>query len=147
MTVRAQPSMSPGHSARVAEVMTLSDLAFRGRVRNKDTEEAKEDESLDTDDERERSEGQQQAVQVVNTVMDEPLGLGYEAARRRALESNEDIAPSTYEVGQSSMFVPEHEGAERIYAFRQPTLATWVDPEDGRVYTNILTYAPPVAPV
>ncbi|GKB93205.1 hypothetical protein Tco_0979342, partial [Tanacetum coccineum] len=28
MTVRAQPAMSPGHSARVAEAMTLSDSAF-----------------------------------------------------------------------------------------------------------------------
>ncbi|GKD30899.1 hypothetical protein Tco_1241677, partial [Tanacetum coccineum] len=32
-------------------------------------------------------------------------------------------------------------------AFRQPTLVTWVDPEDGRVCTDISTYAPPVTPV
>nr|GEX36777.1 hypothetical protein [Tanacetum cinerariifolium] len=48
----------------------------------------------------------------------EPLGLGYRAARRHALESTKEIAPSTYGVGQSS-----------------------------RVYTNIPTYAPPAAPV
>ncbi|GKD48619.1 hypothetical protein Tco_1277595 [Tanacetum coccineum] len=47
-------------------------------------------------------EGRQQAVSVVDTAMSEPLGLGYKAARRRALESTEEIAPSTYEVGQSS---------------------------------------------
>ncbi|GKD37042.1 hypothetical protein Tco_1257249, partial [Tanacetum coccineum] len=28
-----------------------------------------------------------------------------------------------------------------------PTLITWVDPEDDRVYTDISAYAPPVAPV
>ncbi|GJU00341.1 hypothetical protein Tco_1110679 [Tanacetum coccineum] len=39
------------------------------------------------------------------------------------------------------------EGADRISAFKQPILITWVDPEDGRVYTNILTYAPSAAPV
>ncbi|GJT87481.1 hypothetical protein Tco_1069198, partial [Tanacetum coccineum] len=27
------------------------------------------------------------------------------------------------------------------------TLGTWVDPEDGRVYTDVLAYTPPVAPV
>ncbi|GKC31325.1 hypothetical protein Tco_1038619 [Tanacetum coccineum] len=58
----------------------------------------------------------------VGTAVSEPLGLGYEAARRRALKSMEEIAPSTYE----------------------PTLTTWVDPEDDRVYTDIPIY-PPVA--
>ncbi|GJV22115.1 hypothetical protein Tco_1371135 [Tanacetum coccineum] len=92
-------------------------------------------------------EGQQQAVLVVDIAVSEPLGLGYGAARHRALESTEEIAPSTYEVGQSSRSVPEQEGAERISAFRQPTLVTWVDPEDGRVYTDIPTYVPLAAPV
>ncbi|GJY47343.1 hypothetical protein Tco_0436406 [Tanacetum coccineum] len=34
MTVRAQPVMSPGHSARVAEAMALSDSALRNRYRS-----------------------------------------------------------------------------------------------------------------
>nr|GEV34238.1 hypothetical protein [Tanacetum cinerariifolium] len=34
MSVRAQPTMSPGHSARVAEAMALSDLAFCKRYRS-----------------------------------------------------------------------------------------------------------------
>ncbi|GJY66735.1 hypothetical protein Tco_0468973 [Tanacetum coccineum] len=34
MTVRAQPVMSPGHSARVTEAMALSDSAFRKRYRS-----------------------------------------------------------------------------------------------------------------
>ncbi|GJY28452.1 hypothetical protein Tco_0404219 [Tanacetum coccineum] len=49
--------------------------------------------------------------------------------------------------GQSSRSVLEQEGAKRVSAFRQPTLVTWVDPEDGRVYTDIPTYVPLVAPV
>ncbi|GKB38805.1 hypothetical protein Tco_0883747, partial [Tanacetum coccineum] len=76
----------------------------------------------------------------------EPLGLRYGAARHHVLESIEEITPSTYEVRQSSRSIPEQEGVERIYAFRQPTLVTWVNPEDDRVYTDVLAYAPPAAP-
>nr|GEZ68730.1 hypothetical protein [Tanacetum cinerariifolium] len=94
-----------------------------------DTEEDEKDESLDADDERERERdmeeeeeaalgGQQQVVLVVDTAVSEPLGLGYGAARCCALESTEEISPSTYELGQSF-----------------------------RVYTDIPTYAPPAAPV
>ncbi|GKC57046.1 hypothetical protein Tco_1084644 [Tanacetum coccineum] len=36
--------------------------------------------------------------------------------------------PSTFKVGQSSRSVPEHEGAERIFVFRQPTLVIWTLP-------------------
>ncbi|GJZ09073.1 hypothetical protein Tco_0543356 [Tanacetum coccineum] len=135
---------------------------------DEDIKKDEEDESLDADDEGERSddeghkgeglgleeeeededapEGQQQAVLVMDTVASEPLCLGYEAARRHALESIEEITPSTYEVGQSSRSMPKQQGAYRVSAFRQPTLTTWVDPEDDRVYTDIPVY-PPVAPV
>ncbi|GJU83181.1 hypothetical protein Tco_1285546 [Tanacetum coccineum] len=34
-----------------------------------------------------------------------------------------------------------------VSVFRQPTLDTWIDPEDGRVYTDIPAYALPVAPI
>ncbi|GKG14485.1 hypothetical protein Tco_0354085 [Tanacetum coccineum] len=43
--------------------------------------------------------GQHQAVLVVDTAASEPLSLEYEVARHRALESIEEIAPNTYEVG------------------------------------------------
>nr|GEX75416.1 TPA: orf y [Tanacetum cinerariifolium] len=92
-------------------------------------------------------EGQQQAGSVVDNAVDEPLGLGYGELRHRELALEEGSVPSKFEVGQRSRSVPEHEGAESISAFRQPTLVTWVDPEDGRVYTDILTYVPPAAPV
>ncbi|GJS35066.1 hypothetical protein Tco_0533448 [Tanacetum coccineum] len=113
-------------------------------------EDIEEDESLDVGDEREGggcTQGSAAGSSVVDTAVSEPLGLGYGAARRRALESIEEIEPSTYELGQSSRSVPEQEGVERISAFRQPTLVTWVDLEDDRVYTDIPAYAPPAAPV
>ncbi|GJR99006.1 hypothetical protein Tco_0271180 [Tanacetum coccineum] len=125
-----------------------------------DESQGLDDESQSLDDERQSlkeegpgieeeeeaaPEGQQQAIPVVDTPTIEPLGLGYGAARCRTLESTEKIAPSTYKVGQSSWSVPEQEGVERISKFRQPTLVTWVDPKDGRFYTDILTYAPPAA--
>nr|GEV16990.1 hypothetical protein [Tanacetum cinerariifolium] len=116
---------------------------------NEDTEEDVEDESQGLDDEGQglddegqglddegqgledegpsmeeevAPEGQQQAVPVVDTAASEPLG-------------------------QSSRSVPEQEGVERISAFRQPTLVTWVDPADGTVYTDIPNYVPLAAPV
>ncbi|GKD74738.1 hypothetical protein Tco_1333020, partial [Tanacetum coccineum] len=106
-----------------------------------------EDEGPGMEEEEATPEGQQHAVLVVDTSANEPLGLGYGAARRRALESTEEIEPSTYEVGQSSRSMPEQEGAERVSALRQPTLVTWVDPEDGRVYTDIPTNVLLAAPV
>nr|GFB92896.1 hypothetical protein [Tanacetum cinerariifolium] len=69
------------------------------------------------------------------------------AARHRALESSEEIEPSTYEVGQSFRSVPEQKGAKRVSVFRQPTLIRWVDPKDGKSYIDIPTYVPLVAPV
>nr|GEW66918.1 ribonuclease H-like domain-containing protein [Tanacetum cinerariifolium] len=66
-------------------------------------------------------EGQQRAVSVVGTVMSEPLGLGYEALRRRELVLEEDHVYSTFE----------------------PTLTIWIDPKDGMVYIDVLVYPPP----
>nr|GEZ61384.1 hypothetical protein [Tanacetum cinerariifolium] len=92
-------------------------------------------------------EGRQPVVQAADTAVGEPLGLGYMALRRCELSTGEEQVPSTFDVGQSSRSVPEHQGAGRISAFREPTLVTNVDPVDGKVYTDILVYVPPVAPV
>ncbi|GJW34270.1 hypothetical protein Tco_0054302 [Tanacetum coccineum] len=162
MAMHTQSTLSSDMSARIEEAAALSPYSFHTKT---------EDESLDSDAEREghgldneghgledegtgttkeeeaTPEGQQHAVLVVDTTMSEPLGLGYGALRRHELAVGEGSVPNWYEVGQSSRSVPEHEGAERVYAFRKPTLVTWVDPEDGRVYIDILTYAPPVEPV
>ncbi|GJS75748.1 hypothetical protein Tco_0725629 [Tanacetum coccineum] len=40
---------------------------------------------------------------------------------------------------------PESERPKRVSAFRQPTLTTWIDPEDGMIYIDIPDY-PPLAP-
>nr|GEV04730.1 hypothetical protein [Tanacetum cinerariifolium] len=101
------------------------------KLREKDTGE---DESSDKDDERQRledegpgfkgkeeevvPEGQQQIVLAADIAVGEPLGLSYEALRRRELAVEEDRVLSTLEVGQSF-----------------------------RVYIDIPAYVPPVAPV
>ncbi|GKD22446.1 hypothetical protein Tco_1224149 [Tanacetum coccineum] len=58
-----------------------------------------EDEGPDSEGKEAASEQQQQAVLVEDTTANEPLGLGYRAARCRALELVEDPAPSTFEDG------------------------------------------------
>nr|GEZ50107.1 hypothetical protein [Tanacetum cinerariifolium] len=104
-----------------------------------------EDESLDSDAEGEGSEDEGLSLDDEGHDLEDE-GLGSEEEEEFAPEG-EGSVPSTFEVGQSFWFMPEQEGAERISVFRQPTLVTWVDPEDGRVYTDILTYVPPAAPV
>ncbi|GJX81004.1 hypothetical protein Tco_0329153 [Tanacetum coccineum] len=138
-----------GTSELILDTNSEGDELGDGDIEEDESNESQglEGEGLGLSQEEVALEGQQQAVLVVNTVVSEPLGLGYGEARRRALESIEEIAPSTYEVGQSSRFVPKQKGVERISAFRQSTLVTWVDPEDNRVYTDVPAYAPPTAPV
>ncbi|GJU37771.1 hypothetical protein Tco_1186125 [Tanacetum coccineum] len=91
-------------------------------------------------------EGLQRAALVVETSVGEPLRLGYGALRRRELAVEEDQVYSTFEVGQGSGFVPEPERPERVSALRQPTLTTWIDPEDGIAYIDVPAYLPPAPP-
>ncbi|GJS41497.1 hypothetical protein Tco_0566540 [Tanacetum coccineum] len=74
--------------------------------------------SLEEEEEEAVPGGQQQATPVVRTAVSTPLGLGYGALR-----------------------------PERVSAFRQPTLTTWTDPEDGMVYIDVPAYPPPAPPV
>nr|GEY28586.1 hypothetical protein [Tanacetum cinerariifolium] len=76
------------------------------------------DKGLGLEEEEVIPKGEQQAVLVVKTAMSESLGLGYGALRRHDLAVEEDRVPNTFEVGQSF-----------------------------RVYTDVLAYAPPAAPV
>nr|GEX42185.1 hypothetical protein [Tanacetum cinerariifolium]GEX42192.1 hypothetical protein [Tanacetum cinerariifolium] len=149
MIVCTQPALSPGMSARIAKAATLSSSSFHKRHRpsyetsssspalpiRKRYREGEgyssegegyslEDKGLGTEEEV-APEGQQQAVLVVDNIADESLGLGYGALRRCELALGEGLVPNTFEVGQSSRSVPEHKGAERISAFRQPTRVTW----------------------
>ncbi|GJX19099.1 hypothetical protein Tco_0221776 [Tanacetum coccineum] len=70
-----------------------------------------EDEGLGLDKEGEEAvpKGQQQAVPVVDTAADEPLGLGYEALIRHELALGEGSVPSTFEIGQSSRSMSEQQ--------------------------------------
>ncbi|GJZ55341.1 hypothetical protein Tco_0610534 [Tanacetum coccineum] len=117
-----------------------------------------EDESLDSDTKREGSEdegpsseeeeatpeGQQQAVPVMDTTVDEPFSHGYRALRRGRLALGEGSMPSTFEIGQSSRSVSEQQRVEETPAPRPHVCATWVDPVDVTVYTDIPIYVPPV---
>ncbi|GJU19864.1 hypothetical protein Tco_1153206 [Tanacetum coccineum] len=67
--------------------MTLSPSSFQ-------------DESTDSESEEAASEDQHQAVLVEDTAEGKPSGLGYMAARRRALKRAEDSMPNIFEVGQ-----------------------------------------------
>ncbi|GJV94174.1 hypothetical protein Tco_1541987 [Tanacetum coccineum] len=133
MTMCDHIAMSLGHSVRVAEAMALSDLAFRksegDELGDEDTKEDVEDKSQGLDDKSQglddesqglddKSQGLDDESQGLDDesqgLKDEGPGLGYRAARHRALESTKEIAPSTFKV----------------------------DPEDGRVYTDIPAYVP-----
>ncbi|GJW74938.1 hypothetical protein Tco_0134308 [Tanacetum coccineum] len=158
MVVRVLPAMSPGLSASIAEVVTMSDSAFRNSRDDEEEDEEKEDEeveeSSDSDSESEDvedegptaedegpaagdegpsmrveslglgedevvPEGQQRAASVVEIAIGEPLGLAYEALRRREIASREGQMPSVFEI----------------------------DLEDDRAYIDIPAYPPPALPV
>ncbi|GKC35168.1 hypothetical protein Tco_1047552 [Tanacetum coccineum] len=91
--------------------------------------------------------GQQQATPVVGTTVSAPLGLRYGALRCRELALEESDVYSTFEVEQGSGSAPVSERPERVSAFRQPTLTTRTDPENGMIYIDILDYPPPAPPV
>nr|GEV21041.1 hypothetical protein [Tanacetum cinerariifolium] len=75
-------------------------------------------------------EGHQHTVLVVRTAVSEPLGLGYRALRHLELALKKDHVYNTFEAGHGSGSTPEPGRSERVSAFRQPTLTTWIDPED-----------------
>nr|GEV88195.1 hypothetical protein [Tanacetum cinerariifolium] len=160
--LRTQPALSLGMSARIAEAAALFLSFFHKResqgLDDKGHALGNEDHSLDDGsqgledeglglEEEAVPKGQQQAVLVMETATSEPLRLGYKALRRHELAVEDDQVPSKFEVGQSSRSVPDQQGAKRVSVFRQPTLATWVDPKDDRVYTEITTYVPLYPPI
>ncbi|GKG03797.1 hypothetical protein Tco_0314184, partial [Tanacetum coccineum] len=77
------------------------------------------------DEEKAEPEGQpQQAVQVVDTAMDESLGLGYRALRRHELVLGEGSVPSTFEIRQTSRSMLEQQRVEETPAPRLLVRAT-----------------------
>nr|GFB57339.1 hypothetical protein [Tanacetum cinerariifolium] len=157
MAVRTQPTLSPGMSSRIAEAAALSISSFHKRYRS--SYETPSPSSSPTLLVRKRYKGTSELILDTNseedelgdedTEEDESSDANDERERERAMDKGPDMKEEekTTPKGQSSRSVPKQEGVERRSAFRQPTLVTWVDPEDGRVYTDIPTYAPPAAPV
>nr|GEY35607.1 hypothetical protein [Tanacetum cinerariifolium] len=122
MAMRVSHALLSGLSASMADVAPLSEFAFRMRFRSsyesssslpesldsKSMSEDAEDEGPTAEDEGLAAgdegpgeedefvpEGQQQAVSVVGTTVSAPLGLWYEALRRRELELEENHVYST----------------------------------------------------
>ncbi|GJS04614.1 hypothetical protein Tco_0321122 [Tanacetum coccineum] len=110
--------------------------------------EESEDEGPSSGSKEAASENQQQqATPVEDIAADEPLGLGYRAARRCALEFAEGPVPSTFEVRHSSRFVADQQRADETPMPRLPTRPTWVNPKDDIVYLDIEFDPPAHAPV
>ncbi|GJU45891.1 hypothetical protein Tco_1203157 [Tanacetum coccineum] len=111
--------------------------------------EESEDEDPGSESEEAASEDrQQQAVLVKGTTADELIGLGYEAARRCALELAEGTTYNKYEVGQSSRSVPFQQISDKTTLPRLPIRTIWEDPMEDTVYMDIECDIPPVrAPV
>ncbi|GKC62202.1 hypothetical protein Tco_1089800 [Tanacetum coccineum] len=151
MDMGFSPAMSPGLSASIAEVAAMSDSAFRKRFRSsyesspssspldlplrkcyrEDEGPAAEDEDPAAGDEGLAAGDEGPGMRV------ESLGLGGNAA---VLEGQQRAAP----VVETAV---EPERPERVSAFRQPTLTTWIDPEDGIAYIDVPAYPPPAPPV
>ncbi|GKE05081.1 hypothetical protein Tco_1397099, partial [Tanacetum coccineum] len=111
---------------------------------NLDTERGgSKDEGPGLKEEEAAPEGQQQAVSVMDTAADEPLGLGYKVLRRRELALGEGSVPSTFEIGQSSRSMSEQQRVEETPTPRPRVRTTWVDPVDSIVYTDILITSTP----
>ncbi|GKB41238.1 hypothetical protein Tco_0886180, partial [Tanacetum coccineum] len=148
MAVRTQPTLSPGFSARLTETMALLPSSFCKRYRSsyetpsssaspspsptlpiRKSEEL-EDEGPDSEGYEAAPEGQQQQVTPVEvTTADRPLGLGYGAARRRALEIAEEITPSTFEIRHSSRSATDQHVADETPIPRIPAIQTPASPE------------------
>ncbi|GJV82831.1 reverse transcriptase domain-containing protein [Tanacetum coccineum] len=111
--------------------------------------EESEDEDPGSESEEAASEDrQQQAVLVKGITADELIGLGYEAARRCALELAEGTTYNKYEVGQSSRSVPFQQISDKTTLPRLPIRTIWEDPMEDTVYMDIECDIPPVrAPV
>nr|GEZ61591.1 hypothetical protein [Tanacetum cinerariifolium] len=97
MTIHAQPAISSGHSARVAEAMTLSDSAFCKRSEEGLGLKGRKEETV--------PEGQQQAVPAMDTIVGELLALGYKTWRRRELVVGEDQPLPSLEWSIGSLLV------------------------------------------
>nr|GEX79662.1 hypothetical protein [Tanacetum cinerariifolium] len=160
MTMCVSHAMSFGISISIVEVAAMSDSTFRKRFRS-----FYDSSPSPTFPVRKRYRGMSCLILDNDSEGDD---LGDEDDKEEVEESSysdsesddaEDTGPVTkdeepaargrglFEVGKSSGFVRESERPERVLALRQPTLTTWIDPEDGIAYIDVLAYPPPTPPV
>nr|GEZ71894.1 hypothetical protein [Tanacetum cinerariifolium] len=133
-----------GTSELVEDTKDESSYLDIEREGSKDEGPGSEDESFDPEEEEEAvPEGQQQAVSIVDTAANDPLGIGYGALRRCELALREGLVPSTFEIGQSSRSMLGQQRVEETPIHRSRVRATWVDPMDGIFYIDILVDVPP----
>nr|GEZ51157.1 hypothetical protein [Tanacetum cinerariifolium] len=158
--------MSPGHSARVAEAMALSDSTLRKSYRSYYETSSSSSLSLalpiqkryqgtsklifDTDSKEDKIGEEDTDEDKGHGLDDKGYGLDDEVhsieSDRLGLEGEEEVVPeveedqvySTYEVGQGSGSIPEPERPERVLALRHPTLTTWIDLEDVATPTTTI---------
>ncbi|GKD03066.1 hypothetical protein Tco_1178040, partial [Tanacetum coccineum] len=172
MVVHVPPAMSPGLSASIAVVGAMSDSMFRKRFRSsyeslpssslpdlplwkfywgtyelvEDEEEEDEDDEEEEDEEiKERDEGLAAGDEGLD-IRVECLSLGGDEVVPEGSPSYGD-SRGVFEIGQSSGSVPDPERPERVSARRHPTLTTWIDLEDDRVYIDVPVYPLPAPPV
>nr|GFA74609.1 hypothetical protein [Tanacetum cinerariifolium] len=135
MAVRVSPAMSSSLSARISEVAAMFDLAFCKRFSEDEDEEVEESSNSDSKSEGAKDEGLAAGDDGPNAG-DESLAAG---------DEDPDMRIESFGQGFGSTLKPER--PERLSTFRQPTLNTWTDPEDGMVYIDVpiyLSLAPPV---
>ncbi|GJQ96181.1 hypothetical protein Tco_0007320 [Tanacetum coccineum] len=142
---------------RVSPELILDTDSEEDEIRDKDTDEDEghglDDKDHSLDDEGHGLDDKDHSLDDEGHSLDEEgLGLegskeeGYGALRRRELAVEEDQVYNTFEVGQGFGFLPEPERPKRVLALRQPTLTTWIDPEDGIGYIDVPAYLPPAPP-
>nr|GEV63710.1 retrovirus-related Pol polyprotein from transposon TNT 1-94 [Tanacetum cinerariifolium] len=132
----SSPSSSPTLPSR-KRYRGTSDLIADTKTESNESE----DEGVDTKSEEAESEDhQQQVIPADDTAEDELLCLSYRKARRSTLERVRETIPSTYEVGQSSKSIPDHQTVDETPAHAHARLlvrTTLEDPEDGTLYMDI----------
>ncbi|GJW64209.1 copia protein [Tanacetum coccineum] len=159
MAVRVPTTMSPGLSSNMAEVEAPIQHSVRGlgpltRVHHlrhrqtflyesiiedegptaEDKDPAAGDDGLTAKDEDPAAGDEGLAAK------DEGHGMGVESLSLGGDEAVPEGQPRAAPVVETTM---DSERLERVSTLRQPTLTTWIDPEDGIAYINVPTYPPP----
>ncbi|GKE02863.1 hypothetical protein Tco_1390846 [Tanacetum coccineum] len=120
MAVRVPPVMSPGLSVNIAEVAAMSDSAFHSDSKSED------------------------AVDKGPTAEDEGPDAGVEGLTTG--EEGTGMRVESLDLGGDEV-VPKGQQWAALVIETVPTLTTWIDPEDDRVYIDVPTYPLPAPPI